>query len=101
MKQLICSMALILLTSNVVAETRSEQRQENQDQRIENGQAEGSLTKREAFRLDHQQKRIERRQTRMEADGNFTKAEKVRLNRQQRAASQNIARKKNNARNPR
>jgi hypothetical protein len=76
----------------------SDQRQENQDKRIEQGEASGALTNREATRLEHQQMRIEHQEVAAKADSVVTAGERARLNHQQNKASRNIARKKHNLR---
>ncbi|CAD6876410.1 hypothetical protein [Methylomonas fluvii] len=77
---------------------RIDQRQENQERRIEQGEASGALTNREANRLEHQQMRIERQEAAAKADGVVTAGERARLTHQQNKASRNIARKKHNLR---
>ncbi|WKJ88987.1 hypothetical protein QZJ86_13250 [Methylomonas montana] len=77
---------------------RIDQRQENQERRIEQGEASGALTNREANRLEHQQMRIEHQEDAAKADGTVTPVERARLTHQQNKASRNIARKKHNVR---
>lgn len=87
-----------MVASTGVATPRTEQRQTNQQQRIEQGVESGSLTRREANRLEAQQNRIERAETRMEADGVVTSSERRRLLARENTASRNIYRKKQNLR---
>lgn len=75
-----------------------QQREQNQQQRIDQGIASGQLTPKEAGRLETQQARIQQREARMKADGNLTAAERRSLTRQQNRASRNIYRKKHNDR---
>jgi len=75
-----------------------DQRQINQEQRIEQGIESGRLTPAETGRLEAQQARIEQREARMKADGNLTAAERRQLTRQQDRASRNIYHKKHNLR---
>lgn len=75
-----------------------QQREVNQENRIDQGVASGRLTPKEAGRLDAQQARIQQREARMKADGNLTAAERRRLTRQQNRASRNIYRLKHNNR---
>lgn len=96
--KLVLSVLLSLAAVSAFAEDVVDKRQENQEQRIEQGEANGSLTNHEAKQLENQQKLIERREDRMKADGKFTKGEKRRLNREQNRASRNINRKKHNLR---
>lgn len=95
MKQLLCAVTLVLGSMVAVAETPvADQRQENQEQRIEQGVASGEITKREEARLDAQQERIENKEERIEADGVVTKRERARLQRSENRASANIAKQK-------
>jgi hypothetical protein len=73
---------------------RVDQRQENQQTRIDQGAATGSLTAHEQRRLHREQKGIARREARAKADGKVTANERRRLHRQQNAASADIARQK-------
>lgn len=75
-----------------------EQRQENQERRIEQGVKSGELTGPEARRLKNQQRRIERMENRAEADGVVTKRERARIHKAENRASRNIYRKKHNVR---
>lgn len=75
-----------------------DRRQENQEDRIDQGVASGELTQREANRLDRQQDRIENREERFESDGVVTAGERARLQRSEHRASRHIYRKKHNAR---
>jgi hypothetical protein len=77
---------------------RIDQRQINQERRIQQGVNSGRLTPREAGRLQAQQARIEHREARMKADGYFSPAERRRLSHQQYRASRNIYHKKHNLR---
>ena len=77
---------------------RIDQRQANQDRRIDQGEASGALTEREANRLEHQQMRIERQEDAAKADGLVTGGERARLTHQQNKASRAIARKTHNLR---
>ncbi len=75
-----------------------QQREANQQQRIEQGVRSGQLTPREAGRLEAQQARIQQSEARMKADGNLTPRERAKLTREQNRASRNIYRKKHNNR---
>jgi hypothetical protein len=83
-----------------VATPRIDQRQENQEQRIEQGIDYGRLTEHEANKLEAQQNRIDNAEARAKADGVVTRGERTRLKARQNAASRNIYRKKHNARHP-
>ena len=81
-----------------VATPRIDQRQENQERRIEQGVDSGRLTQDEAQRLEAQQGRIENAETRAKADGVVTRAERRHLKVRENKASRNIYRKKHNFR---
>jgi len=75
-----------------------DQRQINQERRIQHGVESGRLTPWEARRLDAQQARIRQTEAHMKADGHLTAAERRQLTRQQDRASRNIYRKTHNLR---
>jgi len=75
-----------------------DQRQENQEERIEQGVNSGSLTRHEANKLEAQQDRIENAEARVKADGVVTPAERRNLTVRENKASRNIYRKKHNFR---
>ena len=73
------------------AEARINQRQAKQQQRIDAGISNGSLTAREVNRLQRQQGHIAAYEARSRADGpGLTKAERYRLHQMQDRASANI-----------
>lgn len=71
-----------------------DQRQLNQEQRIERGVASGSLTAREASRLERGQQHVENVENRARADGVVTARERARLHQAQDVQSARIARQK-------
>jgi uncharacterized membrane protein YebE (DUF533 family) len=71
-----------------------DQRQMNQEQRIDQGVESGQLNPREAKRLERQQNRIDRMENRAKADGVVTARERARIGAAQNHASRNIAREK-------
>lgn len=75
-----------------------DQRQENQQHRIDQGVASGELSKGEAARLDAQQDRLQRAEDRARSDGVVTRGERARLHHRQEHSSGNIYRKKHNDR---
>lgn len=77
-----------------------QQREINQQNRINQGIQSGQLTPREAGKLETQQARIKQREERMTArdGGQLTAQDKAKLTRQQNNASRNIYRKKHNDR---
>jgi len=77
-----------------------QQREVNQQNRINQGIQSGQLTPGEAGKLEAQQARIKQREARMAArdNGNLTARDKAKLTREQNRASGNIYRKKHNNR---
>ncbi len=75
-----------------------QQREVNQQSRIDQGIRSGELTPREAGRLEAQQAKIQQDEARMKADGNLTPRERTKLTREQNRASRDIYRKKHNLR---
>jgi tellurite resistance protein len=71
-----------------------DQRQANQAQRIEQGKASGELTRREAHRLNRQQKGVAAAESQAKADGTVTAQERKRLHNMQDHTSQNIRQQK-------
>jgi TolA-binding protein len=71
-----------------------DQRQANQEQRIDQGIASGQLTEREANRLNRQQDRIDKMEDRAKSDGVVTKKERAKIHAAQDRASRNIAKQK-------
>lgn len=88
------ALALPLLAQAQSAMPRVDQRQANQEMRINQGVANGSLTPREAARLDRGQQRIGNMENRAMADGVVTRQEQARLHQAQNAQSHQIAREK-------
>jgi hypothetical protein len=75
-----------------------DQREINQQSRINQGVQSGQLTPKETGKLDAQQARIKQREERMASrdNGNLTAKDKAKLTRQQNRASKNIYVKKHN-----
>jgi hypothetical protein len=89
--------ALALASGAVFAQANTVQRDANQQQRIEQGLQSGSLTTREAARLEKEETKVEKDQARAMRDGNLSPAEKARLQREQNAVSRDIYRQKHDA----
>jgi hypothetical protein len=79
------------------ATPRVDQRQANQERRIDQGIASGELNKRETRRLQKEQNAIDRAENKAKADGTVTKAERHRLHKMQNHASRDIRRQKHDA----
>jgi opacity protein-like surface antigen len=71
-----------------------DQRQANQEQRIDRGIASGQLNEREANRLNKQQEHVNKMEDRAHSDGVMTKKERARIGAAQNRASRHIAREK-------
>jgi uncharacterized membrane protein YebE (DUF533 family) len=101
MKQIGMAMSAVLLVTGMAyaqAETPGiDQRQANQERRIDQGIASGQLNQREANRLDREQNRIDRMENRAKSDGVVTDKERARINAAQNRASRHIAREKHDA----
>lgn len=75
-----------------------DKRQIHQEKRIQQGVRSGQLTPEEAARLEKQQKKIQNAEDAAKADGKVTAQERKKLHKMQDNASENINRKKHNAR---
>ena len=73
---------------------RIDQRQANQEQRIEQGEKSGALTQREAARLDKGQARVQKMENKALADGKVTAKERARIEKAQDRQSRKIYREK-------
>lgn len=88
---------IVLTTGTAFAQADTpviDQRQANQERRIDQGIASGQLTEREAARLERQQDRINRMEDRAKSDGVVTPKERARIKAAQDRASRNIFREK-------
>ena len=79
------------------ATSRVDQRQANQERRIDQGVASGQLTARETRRLEREQAVINSAENRAKADGTVTAQERKRLHRMQDSASKDIHHQKHDA----
>jgi hypothetical protein len=86
-----------LLSGAAFADTAAEkdqQRDVNQQQRIEQGLQSGQLNTKEAGRLEREQQHVDRMEAHDLKDGHISAAEQMRLDKAQNAASADIARQK-------
>jgi polyhydroxyalkanoate synthesis regulator phasin len=83
--------------STPTATPRVDQRQANQEKRIDQGVASGELNKRETRRLTKEQHAIDRAENHAKADGTVTKTERRRLHKMQKHAGQDIHQQKHDA----
>lgn len=99
MKTMLISMCGLILGFSGMAFAQAEtpvidQRQANQEKRIDQGIASGQLNEREANRLNKQQEHINKIEDKAKADGVVTKGERARIDHAQNHASRHIAREK-------
>lgn len=102
MKKIAITAALTLLasipafsqTADYTATPRFDQRQANQERRIDQGVQSGQLTEREAMRLDKGQDRLQRMEDKAKADGVVTRQERARLQHAENVQSRHIYREK-------
>lgn len=73
---------------------RIDQRQANQESRIEQGKKSGQLTPKEAARLEKGQARVQKMEDKAVADGKVTAKERARIERAQDKQSRRIAKQK-------
>ena len=87
-----------LLSTAAFAQTvqQDQQRDVNQQQRIEQGLQSGALSTREAGQLERQQQHVDKMEARDLRDGTISSAEQARLNAAQNKASRDIAADKHN-----
>ena len=87
----------LLMTGMAFAQAETpviDQRQANQEKRIDQGIASGQLNEREANRLNKQQEHVNKMEDRAKSDGVMTKKERARIPAAQDRASRHIAREK-------
>jgi lactam utilization protein B len=96
----ITALGLFVVAGTAFAQTADpvvNQRQDNQKERIQQGAASGSLSKKEAKRVRAEQRAIATEEKAYKADGKLTKAERKDLTRDQNQASRDIYRQKHDA----
>lgn len=101
MKTICTALLLSLAVLGAQAQTNTpkvDERQANQEKRIDQGVASGELTKREARKLEREQAAVDRMENKAKADGKVTRRERAKLDAAQDATSRDIKRKKHNAR---
>jgi len=85
------------IVTNAQSETpRADTRQNLQRVRIHEGRTSGELTRREATRLNMEQRHIRRAERRVKRDGEVTPREKARIERKQNRSHRHIRRAKHN-----
>ena len=94
-KMLFSILALAAVAAQAQTATpKVDQREANQERRIEQGEKSGQLTPREANRLEKQQGRVARVEERAKADGKVTAKERAHMDHVQDRASRDIRREK-------
>src|SRR5688572_33413955 len=97
-KTLIALAAFAAAALPAAAQTQStprvDQRQANQERRIEQGEKSGALNQKEAARLEKGQARVQKLEDKAAADGKVTRKERVRLEKAQDRQSNKIYREK-------
>lgn len=94
------ALAAVPFSAAVHAQTTApahQQRDINQERRIEQGLQSGQLSTQEAARLQAEQARIDRIESQAQRDGQLTAQEKARINAAQNRASADIRRQKHDA----
>jgi len=91
---LILSFALPFSAFAQTATPNIDQRQANQEARIQQGTQSGSLTQREAARLERGQQRVDRMEDRAKADGKVTQQERKRIQTVENHQNRDIRREK-------
>jgi Tfp pilus assembly protein FimT len=98
MKTIIAASLIAVFAMPAMAQTQStpriDQRQQNQERRIEQGEKSGALNQREAARLERGQERVQKMEDKAAADGKVGAKERVRIERAQDAQSRRIYRQK-------
>ena len=83
--------------ANAQTTPRVDERQQNQQQRINQGVRSGELTRVETKEARQNQRNIQRSERRAKSDGVVTQRERARLNHKQNRASQELKRDKQDA----
>jgi hypothetical protein len=98
--KIVTALAAAVFTACAFAQTdtrstrRIDQRQANQERRIQQGEKSGALTQKEAARLEKGQARVQRVEDKAVADGRVTPRERARIEKAQDRQSKKIYREK-------
>lgn len=93
----IASLGAFAQAASAAATPRIDQRQANQEKRIDQGIATGELTKHETRRVEREQAAVNKAEDKAKADGTVTKKERRHLTKMQNKASKDIYRQKHDA----
>jgi hypothetical protein len=88
------AIATVWLPSQAQDTRRIDQREANQQKRIEQGEKSGALTQKEAARLEKGQAHVQKMETKAAADGKLTKQERAKIEHAQNVQSKKIYREK-------
>jgi hypothetical protein len=96
---LLSAMFVLAIGISVSAQTTPsvDRREHRQQRRIRHGVRSGSLTRREAARLEAQQARTRRLEAKAKSDGTVTRRERARLQSRENRTSRHIYRQKHDA----
>ena len=97
-RSLIAAVALVaplLAAAQTTSTPRIDQRQSNQDARIDQGVQSGALTQKEAARMEQGQTHVQNMENKAMADGKMTGKERARIEQAQDNQSKRIHRQKN------
>ena len=100
LRKVITVLAILLFSSPVFAwdETPNlDRRQANQDERIERGESSGSLTPREAGRIERGEAKLRRDEDRAKEDGVVTRSERRKLDAQAKRLNKQIFQQKHDS----
>lgn len=86
--------AFVLPASAQTSTPRIDQRQANQQQRIDQGVQSGALTEKEAARMEKGQERVQKMEDKAAADGKVTAKERARIEKAQDRQSKRVYRQK-------
>lgn len=89
--------APVIASAQTASTPRIDQRQENQQKRIDQGVKSGELNQKEAARLEKGQDRVQKMENKATADGVVTKKERRRIEHTQDTQSKRIHRQKHDA----
>lgn len=102
MLMVLFAVGFVFVAPSVVADPglqspRLDQRERNQEKRINEGVSNGSLTKEEAQALRKEQEKIRNKKQKMKKDGKLTNEERKELNRDLNVSSKSIYKEKHDA----
>jgi hypothetical protein len=99
-KRVVAALVGVGIAAGAAQAQNLDQRHYNQQRRVEQGIRHGSVTPREAHRIEHQQRSIDRQEARLRDrnGGHLTRYDRARLRHRENRASRHIYRAKHNGR---